>query len=110
MSIIGFKIRSRMVKLTKPIAIDVFCGVGGLSLGFHRTGFEVVASIDLDPINVETFSKNSPDTPAIRADVSKLSAAKVRDLAGLGQSDEIDVTMAGRLVRVSSTNRKAKNE
>jgi len=80
---------------TKPIAIDVFAGVGGLSLGLHRAGFSVIASFDLDPINVETYRKNFPKTVAIKSDVSRLSGSDVRKLSGLGANEQIDIVSGG---------------
>ena len=89
------KTKLRMEVSAKPIAIDVFSGVGGLTLGFHRAGFEIKASFDLDPINVKTYSQNFPATPSHQADVSKLSASDVRRLAGLKDCEEIDVVFGG---------------
>jgi len=37
---------------------DVFCGAGGLSLGFERAGFEVVKAIDFDRYAVQTYNHN----------------------------------------------------
>jgi DNA (cytosine-5)-methyltransferase 1 len=38
--------------------IDLFCGCGGLSLGFRRAGFEIVAGIDNDDSALQTFRAN----------------------------------------------------
>lgn len=38
--------------------IDLFCGIGGLSLGFEQAGFEVVAGVDLWKDAIETFNHN----------------------------------------------------
>lgn len=38
----------RAAKKRKPIAIDIFAGAGGFSLGIMQAGFEVVAGIDWD--------------------------------------------------------------
>ena len=39
-------------------AIDLFCGVGGLSQGLLDAGIEVVAGIDIDPKSKYPFEKN----------------------------------------------------
>ena len=47
----------------KPrLAIDLFSGCGGLSLGLRRAGFEVLAAIDDDPLSVSTYRLNHPST------------------------------------------------
>lgn len=38
----------------KPLAVDLFCGAGGLSLGLHRAGFEVVLGCDMRPDSIAT--------------------------------------------------------
>ena len=38
--------------------IDLFCGCGGLSLGFQKAGFKILAGIDNDPIALSTFKSN----------------------------------------------------
>ena len=44
--------------------IDLFCGVGGLSLGFENAGFEVAAAIDLWDDAIKTFNHNRKDKVA----------------------------------------------
>ena len=46
-----------------PTAVDLFCGAGGLSLGFEMAGFRVGAAIDADPVPAETYRLQNPDTP-----------------------------------------------
>lgn len=38
--------------------IDLFCGIGGLSLGFEQAGFDVVAAIDMWEDAVKTYNHN----------------------------------------------------
>jgi DNA (cytosine-5)-methyltransferase 1 len=38
--------------------LDLFCGAGGLSLGFVRSGFTVVAAADCNPVAIETYRRN----------------------------------------------------
>lgn len=40
--------------LSAPLAADLFCGAGGLSLGLQKAGFEVVLGVDNDPASLET--------------------------------------------------------
>lgn len=42
-------------------AIDLYCGVGGWSLGLELAGVRVVDGIDLSPTAVETYAKNLGD-------------------------------------------------
>ena len=84
-----------MALYAKPIAIDFFCGVGGLSLGFHGAGFNIVGSFDIDPIHLKTYAKNFPETQSIQADVSSLSGCEVRRLVSLPADREIDVVYGG---------------
>lgn len=38
--------------------IDLFCGIGGLSLGFEQAGFDVVAAVDMWEDAVKTYNHN----------------------------------------------------
>lgn len=38
--------------------IDLFCGIGGLSLGFENAGFEIAAAIDMWDDAIKTFNHN----------------------------------------------------
>lgn len=38
--------------------LDLFCGIGGLSLGFEDAGFEVISAIDVWPDAIKTFNRN----------------------------------------------------
>ncbi|MBN2151765.1 MAG: DNA cytosine methyltransferase [Candidatus Lokiarchaeota archaeon] len=53
-----------------PRVVDLFCGAGGLSRGFEDAGFEVVASVDIEPRFEETFNKNHKNPVFRVADLS----------------------------------------
>lgn len=44
--------------------IDLFCGIGGLSLGFENAGFEVVAAVDMWEDAIKTYNHNRKDKVA----------------------------------------------
>ena len=41
-----------------PLAIDLFSGAGGLSMGLEEAGFSVVAAADADPVAMKTHAAN----------------------------------------------------
>lgn len=45
-------------KPLKPVAIDIFAGAGGLSLGLQRARFQLGAALDNDPVAVRTYENN----------------------------------------------------
>lgn len=49
------------IKRQKLTFIDLFCGAGGLSLGFEANGFKLILANDNDRHSIETFKKNRPD-------------------------------------------------
>ena len=46
----------------RPRVIDLFCGVGGLSLGFEQAGFDVVAGVEIDEDAGRYAQYNFPKT------------------------------------------------
>ena len=50
-------------KARRPIAIDLFCGAGGFSLGFIEAGFEVIAGLDYDYDCMITYLTNLGNYP-----------------------------------------------
>ena len=78
----------------KPIAIDLFCGAGGMSLGFEQAGFNVVAAFDSQEFNVETHARNFPNTKAFVRDLARLDGGQLRKLARIGRRN-IDVVFGG---------------
>jgi DNA (cytosine-5)-methyltransferase 1 len=78
----------------KPLAIDIFAGAGGLSLGFKQAGFKIVQAIEKDPHAAETYRGNHTDTDLIEDDICKLEPLKCLMRLGLRPGD-ITVLIAG---------------
>lgn len=62
-------------------AIDLFCGVGGLTHGLTQAGIEVVAGIDIDPACKYPYEANNK-AKFIESDVNDLSASAVAKMIG----------------------------
>ena len=75
----------------RPTVVDLFAGVGGLGLGFEQAGFELLASVELDPIHAAVHSFNFPRCTTICADATKIRGKEILDKAGT----EIDVIVGG---------------
>ena len=45
---------ARSLDPSRPLAVDLFSGAGGLSLGLHRAGFEVILACDIRPDSIAT--------------------------------------------------------
>jgi len=68
----------------RPVAIDLYAGAGGLSLGMEQAGFDVIAAAEFDPVHALTHRFNFPRTPVVCADLSAVSAADLRSAAEEG--------------------------
>ena len=74
----------------RPIAVDLFSGAGGLSLGMEQAGFDVVAAVEYDPVHAAVHEFNFPRASTICADVSAL------DVSALMREVKIGVERHGR--------------
>src|SRR5258708_3290083 len=78
----------------RPTGVDLYCGVGGMSLGFEQAGFNVIAGADIEKINVATHSNNFPECKTWCTDLSSASGAQFRKETGI-EDRHIDVLFSG---------------
>lgn len=63
--------------MNKPKVIDLFAGVGGLSLGFEKNGFDVVLANEYDASIATAYKKNHIKTKMIVGDITKLNLEQI---------------------------------
>src|SRR4051812_47453372 len=70
--------------MTAPIAVDLFCGCGGLSTGLLDAGIDVRVGVDHDAPSNEAFNVNHEPrgSKGIEADGRELSGDELREEAG----------------------------
>ena len=78
--------------LFSPTVVDLFCGCGGLSLGFHQAGYKVLAGIDHDKPALQTYKKNL-NTHALDLDLADDNWVKQCEKE-IGRS-KVDVLIGG---------------
>tara|TARA_B110000259_G_scaffold187914_1_gene243983 strand:+ start:2723 stop:3523 length:801 start_codon:yes stop_codon:yes gene_type:complete len=70
--------------------MDLFCGCGGLSMGFEHAGFDIVLGIDSWKEALKTFKYNHKNSEALCADLSILKPHKIKQ-----NFKKIDVIIGG---------------
>jgi len=65
-----------------------------MSLGFEQAGFDVVAAVELDPVNAATHEYNFPCCAVICADATRVSGSEILKAARV-QPGDIDVVFGG---------------
>lgn len=63
----------------KPIAVDLFSGVGGLSEGLKRAGYRVAGAVEMDAAACKIYRLNHPKARLWNMDIRKLSAKRMME-------------------------------
>jgi len=68
----------RKQPIKQPVAIDLFSGCGGLTLGLKQAGFAVLSAVEVDAAAVKTYKSNHKDVAVEHTDIRALSAQGLR--------------------------------
>lgn len=74
--------------------VDLFCGAGGLSLGFTQEGFVTVLANDIEECCIDTYAHNHPETPRnciVQGDIRKV----VDNLEEYLEGKKVDIVVGG---------------
>lgn len=81
--------------MEKHTVIDLFCGAGGLSVGFQMAGFQVIAANDIWKSAIETYKANHND-PNVEVILGDASQAEIRSrIVRIGKSNKVDAIIGG---------------
>lgn len=79
---------------SEPTLVDLFCGAGGLSLGFKQEGFRILVANDIEEACVNTYIHNHPEVPkenVLLGDIELLSD----DIVDLLNNTKVDIIIGG---------------
>ncbi len=74
--------------------IDLFCGAGGLSLGFTQEGFVTSLANDIQDCCVDTYAHNHPETPRDHIVLGDIKDV-VKNLDKLLEGRNVDIVVGG---------------
>lgn len=72
--------------------IDLFCGCGGLSLGFEKAGYNVLLGIDAWQDALDTYNRNRANNHTLCADLTTLEPEDILPVIG---NETVDVIIGG---------------
>jgi DNA (cytosine-5)-methyltransferase 1 len=93
----------RLLRGEKPRVLDLFSGAGGISLGFHKAGFQIAGALEIEPFPALTHALNfhgdDPDLMQLHSqprDMTKTEPDQLTEELHLGShEDAIDVLVGG---------------
>ena len=72
--------------------LDLFCGCGGLSLGFNQAGYETLLGIDSWEDAIKTFNRNHQNPNGIVANLIDVSPEEIYEKTGI---KNVDIVIGG---------------
>ncbi len=70
-----------------PNVIDLFSGVGGLSLGVARAGFTIRGAVDIEPHAINAHARNFPGAVHMNVDIADLTGQTMKNQVNLSDGE-----------------------
>jgi DNA (cytosine-5)-methyltransferase 1 len=70
-----------------PKVLDLFCGIGGLSLGLQRAGFDTAGGVDNWKDAAQTYEHNHAGRRCLVADIATVSADDILEFFGVDATE-----------------------
>lgn len=65
-------------RIMKKNVLDLFCGCGGLSLGFEHAGYNILLGIDMWQDALQTYENNHKESKIVCANLSDMSPEQIK--------------------------------
>jgi DNA (cytosine-5)-methyltransferase 1 len=80
----------------RPIAIDLFAGCGGMSLGLEAAGFDIAVAVEFDAVHSLVHHFNFPYCQTICRDIAKVTSREIWELLKLkGYATDVSLIAGG---------------
>lgn len=73
--------------MNRPIAVELFSGAGGLSIGLEKAGFKIVLANEIENDFATTFKLNHPETKVLCDDIHNINFKDEVENLGISKID-----------------------
>lgn len=94
--------RKELLNNNKPKVLSFFSGAMGLDIGLEKAGFNTLLASEINNACRKTILKNKPGI-ALIGDIRDYTPDEVKKIAGLAETDEIDLIAGGPPCQAFST-------